>query len=352
MQVVNMSTMLGLIHHVCIRKRRPLYLWGASGIGKSEGVHQSCREHNGVMVDIRVSQYESIDFRGIPDIQERTTVWNMPATLPFKGNAKFEPPFVSEDQPIYLFLDEINQGDPSVMSVCYQLMNDRCIGEFELLDNVVLIGAGNREQDRGVTNRFPAPLGNRGTHAELIPDVKSWSKWAATGTTALGTKIPTELIGFLNFRDSLLHTFDPNKPAKAFATPRTWSFVADDMFDTEMPEDVKLASMSGSVGEGPATELAGFLDIMSKIVPIEQILANPTKVPVSDELDMQWAMATHVAGHMDKDTAGPLHQFLDRLEPEMVVMAWTLAINKDNSICETDAFLTQYAVKYRSIFAS
>lgn len=344
MQVISMPTMLGMIHHLGVGKRRPLYFWGASGIGKSEGIHQSCADHDGIMCDIRVSQYESIDFRGIPDVQVGTTVWNMPATLPFKGNPKFE--MADPNKPIYLFLDEINQGDPSVMSVCYQLINDRRIGEFELMDNVIIIAAGNREQDRGVTNRFPAPLGNRGTHAELIPDIKSWSKWAATAN------VPHELIGFLNFRDGLLHTFDPSKPVKAFATPRTWSFVAQDMLDTTMPDDVRIAAMSGSVGEGPAVELQGFLEIMNSIVPIEQIIKDPEGVPVESKLDLQWAMATHVAGHMDKDTAGPLHKFLARLEPEMVVMAWTLAINRDNSICDTDAFLTQYAVNFRSVFTN
>lgn len=345
MQVVNIPTMMGMIHHVGIKKRRPLYFWGPSGIGKSEGIHQSCADHNGVMCDIRVSQYESIDFRGIPDVQGRTTVWNMPATLPFKGNARFEEPFVSADTPIYLFLDEINQGDPSVMSVCYQLINDRRIGEFELLDNVIIIAAGNREQDRGTTNRFPAPLANRGTHAELAPDIKPWSNWA--GKAGLSPI----LIGFLNFRSELLHTFDPAKPSKTFATPRTWKFANEDFTDTDMPEDVRIASISGSVGEGPAVELAGFAALIDKLVPIEQIIANPDKVPVSDQLDIQWAMATHVAGHMTLETATPLHKFLTRLEPEMVVMAWTLAINKNEDITDSDAFLHGYAPHYRSLVA-
>lgn len=341
MQVIDMATMKGLVHHVGIAKRRPLFFWGPSGIGKSEGVHQSCQEHGGVMCDIRVSQYESIDFRGIPDIQQNATVWNMPATLPFKGNERFDE---DSGKPIYMFLDEINQGDPSVMSVCYQLINDYRIGEHELMNNVVVIAAGNREQDRGVTNRWPAPLGNRGTHAELQADVPSWSAWAARNGIA------HELIGFMNFRSELLHTFDPNKPVKAFATPRTWSFVSADYGDATMPMNVKLASMSGSVGEGPAVEFMAFIDIMSKISPIEEIVANPTKVPVSTELDMQWAMATHVAGHMTKATADQLHQFLARLEPEMTVMAWTLAINRDDEITDTNAFLKEYAPTYRGLF--
>lgn len=344
MQVVSIPTAVGMISHLGVRKHRPLYFWGPSGVGKSEMVAQVCADHEGILVDIRVSQYESIDFRGIPDIQAGATVWNMPATMPFKGNAKFA--LADPAKPIFLFLDEINQGDPSVMSVCYQLINDRRIGEHELMDNVVIIAAGNREQDRGTTNRFPSPLSNRGTHAEIAADIKSWSAWAQKSG-----RVPMELIGFLNFRDALLHTFDPAKPVKAFATPRTWTFVADDMNDTTMPEDVRIASMSGSVGEGPATELAGFLEIMNNIVPIEQIIANPMGVHVETRLDLQWAMATHVAGHMDKSNAGALHKFLSRLEPEMVVMAWTMAIGRDEDITDTDAFLNGYAPNYRSLFA-
>ncbi len=344
MQVISIPTMKSMISHLGVRKHRPLYFWGPSGVGKSEGIQQACAEHGGTMCDIRVSQYEGIDFRGIPDVQAGSTVWNMPATLPFKGNAKFE--MAPADKPIFMFLDEINQGDPSVTSVCYQLIQDRRIGEHELLDNVVIVAAGNRDSDRGATNRWAYPLGNRGTHAELVADVKAWSAWAAT------TNVPAALIGFLNFRSELIHTFDSAKPTKVFATPRSWGFVAEDMLDESLPEDVKLASMSGSVGEGPAVELSGFLKIMASLKPIEEIIANPDKVPVSEELDVQWAMATHVAGNMLKDNADQLQKFLNRLEPEIVVMSWTLAINRDPDLTDTNAFLFDYSPKYRALFTN
>jgi hypothetical protein len=342
MQQISIPQMKDMIDHLGVRKRRPLYFHGPSGIGKSEAVHQSCTDHDGVMVDIRVSQYESIDFRGIPDVQNGATVWNMPATVPFKGNSKF----TEDERPIYLFLDEVNQGDPSVMSVLYQLINDRRIGEHMLMDNVSMICAGNRATDRGVTNKFPDPLSNRMTHAELVPDVKAWSAWAAKADIS-----PT-LIGFLNFRSELLHTHDPNKPASAFATPRTWSFVNADFVDELMPADIKQAAISGSVGEGPGIELGAFVEIMNSIKPIEEIIADPEGIKIETGLDIQWAMATHVAGHMAKDNADQLHKFLKRLEPEMVVMAWTMAIQRDENITDTNAFLFSYASEYRGLFQS
>lgn len=342
MQVINIPVMKSMITHLGVRKHRPLWFRGRSGIGKTEAIHEVAAELGAVMCDIRVSQYESVDFRGIPDIQGGTTVWNLPATLPFKGNPKF-----SEDgPPIFLFLDEADQGEPSTAAVCYQLVNERRVGEHMLMDNVIILAASNLQTDRGVHNRVPSPLNNRFTHAELVADVKPWSIWAQKAGYS------NTLIGFLNFRSELFHTFDPANPQIAFATPRTWSFVNADFTDDALPADVKMAAISGSVGEGPGIELMGFAEIMASITPIEEIIANPTKVPVAEKLDLQWAMATHVSGHMDKTNADPLHTFLSRLEPEMVVMAWTLAINRDEDITDSSAFLTGYAPQYRGLFQS
>lgn len=342
MQTISIPTMKNLIKHVGVRKRRPVVFWGPSGIGKSEAIAQSAADHDAVLVDVRLSQYESVDLRGIPDIQTGSTVWNAPATLPFKGNARF----AEDGVPIFLFLDEINSAEPSTAAVAYQLVNDRRVGEHELMENVVIIAAGNRESDRGVTNRFPAPLANRFTHAELAPDIASWSKWASKAGVS-----PT-VIGFLNFRPELLHTFDPQKPVKVFATPRTWKFASDDFSDTELPLDVRIAAISGSVGEGPATELQGFAEIMDSLVPIEQIIADPENVLVEKRLDLQWAMATHVAGHMSKSNVAALHKYLKRMDPEMVIMAWTMALNRDPEIIETDAFLYDFSAQYSGLFTN
>lgn len=349
MQTISVLAMKRQINNLAVKKRRPVYFWGASGIGKSEGIVQSALENDATLVDFRVSQYESVDLRGIPDIQHGTTVWNMPATLPFKGNPKFDNGVTDPDKPIFLFMDEVNQGDPSVLSVLYQLINDRRVGEHELMDSVRMMMAGNREQDRGTTTKFPDPLANRGTHFEVASDIKSWTKWASSKWAGRSTHYNT-VIGFLNFRDDLLHTHDPSKPVKVFATPRSWSFAADDFADMDMTVEDRQSAIAGSVTEGAAIELQAFSEIMESLPPIEQIIANPTTMPVPDMLDLQWALATHVAGHMSKDTADQLQMFLKRMESEMVVLAWTLAIGRDESVTDTNAFLFGYAPEYRGLF--
>jgi MoxR-like ATPase len=67
--------------------------------------------------------------------------------------------FASQYPVVVLFLDEMNSAPPSVQSAAYQLILNRRIGKYRLPDNVVMVAAGNRESDKGVTYRMPTPLG-------------------------------------------------------------------------------------------------------------------------------------------------------------------------------------------------
>jgi len=48
------------------KTRRPLFLWGPPGIGKSELVADLAEELGGHMIDLRLGQMEPTDIRGIP----------------------------------------------------------------------------------------------------------------------------------------------------------------------------------------------------------------------------------------------------------------------------------------------
>jgi hypothetical protein len=68
---------------------------------------------------------------------------------------------------VVLFLDELNSAAPSVQAAAYQLILNRRIGKYRMPKNVVLVAAGNRESDKGVTYRMPTPLANRFIHQEM-----------------------------------------------------------------------------------------------------------------------------------------------------------------------------------------
>lgn len=342
MQVISIPDFIEMIGHIGVRHRQPLMAWGKPGVGKSDAVRKAAKLHQATaLADVRLSQYDSVDLRGIPVPHAGMTVWHAPITLPFKGNADFEA--LDNTKPIFLFLDEINAAAPSVAAVAYQLINDRRVGEHELLDNVVVVAAGNREQDRGVTNRMPTPLANRFTHVEIDVDVDAWCYWAQEAG------LPAEGVAFMQFRKQLLSTFDPSKPDKAFATPRTWEKALNYYADAAMPENIKQVAMSGAVGQGPAAEFWGFVDVWSKMPKMSDIEANPDKVPTPEEAAMRYAVSVAISGTMTTKNTAPFNTYLQRMDPEFAVLAWQLALKRDGTICATKEFIS-FSKQYRAIF--
>lgn len=344
MHTMPIASAMTLAEHVAIKMREPVMLWGPPGVAKSEGVAQLAKKLDAVLVDVRLSQYDSVDLRGFPGVAKDTgqTVWHPPSTLPFVGNDAFP-----DDKLIILFFDELNSASPAVLAPAYQIINDHRCGEHVFKDNVRIICAGNRETDRGVTTRMPLPLANRMTHAEVGPDVDGWCAWAQK------EGLPPVGIAFIRFRKPLLMTFDPSKPDKAFATPRT---VAKAMryYASDMPEEVKMAAMAGAVGDGWAAEFWGFVDVWSKIVTIEQIIRDPegTPVPEAKEMGARYATVVSVSGAMKKDkTLKPLYTYLKRFEPEFVVLAMMMAFRRVGpELTHTPEFM-DYAKKYSAMWS-
>lgn len=347
MQTIDIPEMKQAISHIALNHREPVMFWGQPGLGKTDVVYQSCQEHGGILVDVRLGQYESVDLRGIPVPHEHTTVWHMPATLPFKGNPKFDTAD-NRGRPIYLFLDEFNQCHPSVFGVSMQLTNERRVGEHELMDEVIIICAGNRETDRAVTNRMPTTVSNRLTHFEVALNEDEWCFWAQEHLPAAAAGVG---VAFIQFRKVLLSTFDPAKPDKAFATPRSWAKALTFFADPKMPENIKMAAMAGAVGQGPSAEFWGFVDVWQKMPDLKAIAKDPTKVAVPDEAAMRYAVTVAISGAMTQETIPAFAQYLERMEPQFVILAWQLAIKRDPSVCRTKEFVSM-SKQCRAVFAT
>jgi hypothetical protein len=337
MHTVNHTELAAIIDGIVIDQNEPLMVWGQPGVGKSDVARQVAAKHGAFLIDIRLSQYDSVDMRGIPSPEQGKTVWNMPSTMPFVGNDAFP-----DDQLILLFFDELNSAAPSVLAVAYQLINDRACGEHIFKPNVRVIAAGNREGDKGVTSKMPLPLANRLCHVELGVSAE------ATIDHMLATGAPAEGIAFLSWRKQLVSTFDPSKPEKAFATPRTWS-KAFKVFKSDLPDAVKRAAVSGFVGEGPTLEFFAFCDMMDKVIPVSKIIADPEGAPLPDELSMCYATAVSISGEMTLDNVTPLHTYLQRMDPEFLVLAWQMGLKRDDELLQADEFL-DLSKKYRALF--
>ena len=256
----------------CFAKQRPVFLWGPPGIGKSEVVAGIAKEMGGLMIDLRLAQMEPTDLRGIPFYNKEIgrMDWGAPIDLPDEELAKQYPIIV-------LFLDEMNSAASSIQASAYQLILNRAVGKYKLPDNVVMVAAGNRESDKGVTYRMPAPLANRFVHLEMRVDHASWEEWAVKN------KIHQDVIGYCGFAKQDLYDYDPRSSSRSFATPRSWTFVSELLEDNDTTEADLTELIAGSIGEGTALKFMAHRKISGQLPKAEEILNGlVTKVDIKE----------------------------------------------------------------------
>jgi ATPase family associated with various cellular activities (AAA) len=324
------------IRHAMLKKR-PIFLWGPPGIGKSDIVKQICDNFsNSHLIDIRLSLWEPTDIKGIPyfDSNSGTMVWGAPSELPSAELAE-------QYDHIVLFLDEMNSAAPSVQAAAYQLILNRRVGQYRLPDNVMIVAAGNREADKGVTYRMPAPLANRFVHLELQVNFDDWFQWA------VNNRVHKDVVGFLNFSKKDLYDFDPKSPSRSFATPRSWSFVSE-LLEDDIDEGTTTDLVAGAVGEGLAVKFMAHRKIASAMPNPTDILNGKVKEMKSKEISAMYSLTVSLCYELkeasdsnDKKFDDKVNNFLrfamDNFDTELVVMGIKLALTQYGLPIDPDA---------------
>lgn len=312
------------------KKNVTCFIWGATGIGKSETVRQAGREiadslklkfnegtdvqeNNFSIIDVRLSQFDPSDLRGLPFVtQDGKTKWAYPSWLPTKGKG-------------LLLLDEVNLAPPLVQSSAYQLVLDKKLGDYTLPAGWSIVAAGNRAEDKAYTFELAAPLCNRFIHFELgLPSIDDWTEWASVN------KVDRRIITFLNYKPSFLFKYDSKIKEKAFPTPRSWAKYCSPLI-AETGEDYKtlLTLMSSAVGDGVAMEAVAYIKL-SKQFKIADIIANPKQIESITGIDVKYSLVAALAEYCKKDLKKTLPEVcgvIEYLEKEFAIL--TLRFVKD-----------------------
>lgn len=258
----------------------PVMLWGPPGVGKSQMVAQIAARHGARVIDIRLSQMEPSDLRGIPFRVDGRVEWAVPSLLPDAER---------HGQAGVLFLDEITSAPPAVSAAAYQLILDRRLGDYQVPPHWAIFAAGNRQGDRGVTYSMPAPLANRFSHFEVETHLDDWVSWAyANG-------IDERVIAFLRFRPELLFDFDPAHNPVAFPSPRSWEFAHRGLRKFEDHPELLQGTLQACVGPAAGVELTAFVNSLDQMPDLDAIVAGEA-VQVPREIDLQYAVAAALVG--------------------------------------------------------
>src|SRR5215472_980065 len=320
-----------------IKQRIPLVIEGDPGIGKTSVVQQVCAEELGGIECrswMRGSQMDPVYLKGmpLPPVNGHDTVrWAVPDFFPTDPNSKG-----------VLFWDEIGQSPDSVQAAMMQWILENRSGMRQLPCGWSQIAATNLESNRSGVHKMLAALSLRFTWVRMVPDVSDWCKrMLADGT------VSAEIVAFIRFRPDLLHQFDPKQHSSP--NPRSWERVSR-IVDMHLPPAAEMATIAGTVSEGPMIELIAFLEICHSLPNLDQVLLNPMTAPVPEKIDARFAIAGGIARRATTRNIGAVLQYAERLGEEMSVYVYRDATARDVSLCNTAA-ATTFAVDHQEIIA-
>ncbi|SVB67831.1 uncharacterized protein METZ01_LOCUS220685, partial [marine metagenome] len=225
-----------------------------------------------------------------------------------------------------------NSAAHAVQAAAYQLILNRRVGTYKLPDNVMIVAAGNREADKGVTYRMPAPLANRFVHLEMAVDFDDWFQWA------VNNDIHQDVVGYLTFAKKDLYDFDPKSPSRSFATPRSWSFVSE-LLEDDLDENTTTDLVSGAVGEGLAVKFTAHRKVAASMPNPTHILEGKVNELKTKEISAMYSLTVSLCYELkeacdksDKKFDEKVNNFLrfamDNFDTELVVMGIKLALTQ------------------------
>ncbi|MEU8135167.1 MoxR family ATPase [Streptodolium elevatio] len=267
---------------------RPVFLWGAPGIGKSAMIRQFAEGLGLECVSLLGTQLAPEDLIGVPQIVD--------------GRSRFCPPEqIARDEPYCLFLDELNAASPDVQKAFYSLILDRRIGTYELPEGSVVVGAGNRATDNALARPMSSALANRLVHVHLRASAADWLTWA------VHAGIHPWIVEYLTQRPDHLWS-PPPKSEEPFSTPRSWHMLSDTLASygdaVSGPRGTEIVALLAH-GTLTATHAAGFLAYLKTVrnaYGLDAILKGDARWPAAPaDRDLLYFLAETFRARMAKD---------------------------------------------------
>ena len=221
-----------------------IMLVGKHGIGKSEILTSYFNSKGMKVVTLFLGQMaDPGDIIGIPSKVEKQD-----ADGKATSRTDFTPPywFPQDDQPIVLFLDELNRARPEILQTVMDLTLNRKLAGKALPEGSHVISAVNDGDEYQLTDLDPA-LVSRFNIYEFKPTVEEWLNWAAS------QGLDERVINFIQDNPTWLDGDSSDyKGLEKSADRRAWKHVSDIMLKVKDIKDIHKRIIAGIVGAGAA----------------------------------------------------------------------------------------------------
>lgn len=263
---------------------RPVFLWGAPGIGKSSLVRDFAESLGLECVTLLGTQLAPEDLIGVPEL--------------VNGRSRFAPPeSIARAEPYCLFLDELNASSPEVQKAFYSLILDGRIGSYELPKGSVVIGAGNRSTDNALARPMASALVNRMVHVHLRASARDWHEWAANAG------IHPWVLDYLTQRPDHLWS-PPPKVEEPFSTPRGWHMLSDALHSVgpDIGEEMVKVLAYGTLTAAHASMFAAYAKVVRHSFTLDAVLRGDVRWPhAPEDRDLLYFLAEAFRARLAKE---------------------------------------------------
>ncbi|TWT89311.1 AAA family ATPase [Neorhodopirellula pilleata] len=245
-----------------------IMLAGRHGIGKSQTITEFYRRRGMPVVAFFLGQMSDPgDLIGLMHQDETTQ------------RSEFMPPYwwPVDDQPVALFLDELNRARPEILQSVMELALNKTLAGKKLPEGSVIVSAVNEGDEYQLTDLDPA-LVSRFNLYHFAPTVDDWMRWASEH------RIDARVIGFLQKQPHYLDGDSVADPSSAVfssglvKTPdrRGWARVSDLIGPLATLTPMHIKMVAGIVGPTAATAFRKSLATPLPVTPDEVLLAWST----------------------------------------------------------------------------
>ena len=234
------------------------------GVGKSSCVKQVAKQLGIEFFDIRLSQCDVGDIKGLPYRDGETMKFAKPEWWPRNPESKG-----------ILFFDELNRASKDVLQAVFEICLDRTLDGDKLPDGWKIVSAVNSHSDYDVMELDPA-LQDRWFHIDFSPSAKEWLDWA-------DGKVNPAIVQFISQNQNLLDAPVGNlETGRVYPSRRSWEALSQFIEELNLLEEnnvgLLVQSTKGWCGEECAIMFQKFVANEFKLLKPEDVLDNFKKV--------------------------------------------------------------------------
>jgi hypothetical protein len=234
------------------------------GVGKSSCVKQVAKQLGIEFFDIRLSQCDVGDIKGLPYRDGETMKFAKPEWWPRDSNSKG-----------ILFFDELNRASKDVLQAVFEICLDRTLDGDKLPDGWKIVSAVNSHSDYDVLELDPA-LQDRWFHIDFSPTAKEWLDWA-------DGKVNPAIVQFISQNQNLLDAPVGNlETGRVYPSRRSWEALSHFILELNLLDESNVGllvqSTKGWCGEECAIMFQKFVANEFKLLKAEDVLDNFKKV--------------------------------------------------------------------------